>query len=245
MTHTKLETSMNQLTELDVVSRGQQANAQIDSAEQHIECMQMAQRQRWIDLGLALIYGKGLNPSKPDFGKWIVANGFHNRIQQHRSAAMEVARLLPRTVRECPTSITHPERILKWLKDTATERADDASADPVLKEMPAPKKKLVLEPRPGKRIAELAKRRETGGEGADIADRALKAYAKKYDCPIDDLIEAAKAAAPEAFFQFGPAQVTALVDLYAKQANTVESMLAYGFTREQIRNVFLKFSNSI
>lgn len=41
-----------------------------------------------------------------------------------------------------------------------------------------------------------------GGEGAE---KALKAYAKKYGCPIDDLIEAAKASAPETCFQFGTA----------------------------------------
>jgi hypothetical protein len=141
--------------------------------------------------------------------------------------------------------MTHPQHILKHIAGLATERADEASADPVLKDMPAPKKKLVLEPSTGKRVAKLAKRKESKGQGADIAARALDAYAKKYGCPIEELIEAAKTSAPEEYFQFGPAQVTALVDLYAKQQNTVEAMLAFGFTREHIRSVFQKFTDSI
>lgn len=235
----------NTIATLDIVARGQQANAEIDTAEQDIESRQIAQRQRWIDLGKALIYGKALSPHDLAFGKWVKENGFGNRSQESRGSAMAVAKLTPGIVTGVPVFITHPKAILKHISDNAAAWADEASADPVLKDMPAPKKKLVLEPAPGKRIAKLVKRTETKGEGADIAARALAAYAKKYGCPIEELIEAAKASAPEEYFQFGPAQVTALVDLYAKQTNTVEAMLAYGFTHEHIRNVFQKFTDSI
>ncbi len=74
------------------------------------------------------------HPHNIAFGKWVKEMGFDSRPQQHRHAAMEVSKLTPLTVSEVPISITHPQKILAFLKDTATERSDDASADPVLKE---------------------------------------------------------------------------------------------------------------
>lgn len=74
--------------------------------------------------------GKGITPHDLAFGKWVKEMGFDNRPQQHRHAAMELAKLTPHTVCGVPLSITHPQKILAFLKDTATEHSDDASADP-------------------------------------------------------------------------------------------------------------------
>lgn len=113
------------------------------------------------------------------------------------------------TIVQIPDGLTHPTSIRKWVEGEAAIAIDDElifAADPILKSTPKPRNRIVTDERTSERLAKLAMRSAGGGEGADIAQKALEAYARKYDCPLDDLIEAAKAGAPETFFQFGPAQ---------------------------------------
>lgn len=99
----------------------------------------LAQRGRWVALGLALIEGKRITPHDLAFGKWVKENGFDNRCRATRAAAMKVAALTRLSLKQVPVGITNPQMVLAHIAGIDIERSDDASADPVLKEMPAPK----------------------------------------------------------------------------------------------------------
>ncbi len=215
-----------------VVAKGQRAWTQIKATAEE-------QRILWLEIGNALAIGRHENTSDKNFGQWCKAHGFGDMGRRVRADALWFSANIS-TVHGVDTSITHPTHIRSAVREQSYEAALPADLQDI-----QPETVTVLNPSEGGRVAKLARRDKRGGEGSDIAKKHLAAIAKKHHTTVEELTEASKAAAPEIFFEFGPAQVKAVEDLYSSQRNTVTAMEAYGFSREEIKNVFLKFAATI
>ncbi len=214
-----------------VVAKGQRAWTQIKATAEE-------QRILWLEIGNALSVGKYQNPSNQAFGKWCKQTGFDMAAPVRSDAIWFAASY--NACKTAPPEISHPTTLRSWVREQEYEAALPADLQDI-----QPETVTVLNPSEGGRVAKLARRDKRGGEGSDIAKKHLAAIAKKHHTTVEELTEASKAAAPEIFFEFGPAQVKAVEDLYSSQRNTVTAMEAYGFSREEIKNVFLKFAATI
>jgi hypothetical protein len=232
---------MNTATVFDisagVVAKGQRAWTRIKATAEE-------QRVLWLEVGNALAVGRLKNQSDKLFGQWIKAYGFNDMGANTRASALWLSsnwELLNRDGRvEIPKEFTHPTNIRDWAREQEFTAALPADLQDI-----QPETVTVLNDSEGGRAAKTVLRSLSKGEGSDIAKKHLAALAKKHNTTVEELTNAAKAAAPEIFFQFGPAQVKAVEDLYSSQRNTVTAMEAYGFSREEIKNVFLKFASTI
>lgn len=226
---------MNTVTVFDisagVIAKGQRAWTKIKATAEE-------QRVLWLEIGNALAIGKFQNPSNQGFSKWCQAYGFGDMAAPVRSDAMWFSSY--NDCKTAPVSMSHPTNIRAWAREQDYEAALPEDLQDI-----HPEATVVLTEREGERIAKTILRSQSSGEGADIAKKQVAAFARKHSTTVEDLDKAAKAAAPEVSFQFGPAQVKAIEDLYSSQKNTVTAMEAYGFTREEIKNVFLKFASTI
>jgi hypothetical protein len=227
---------MNTATVFDisagVVAKGQKAWTRIKATAEE-------QRVLWLEVGNALSMGKYQNPSNQGFGRWCRAYGFADIHPRYRSAAMWLAANWE-AVQTISPNVTDPKELQAQVREQGFEAALPADLQDI-----QPEAVTVLGDSAGGRVAKLVRRHTGGGEGSAIAKKHLDAIAKKHNTTVEELTNAAKAAAPEIFFQFGPAQVKAVEDLYSSQRNTVTAMEAYGFSREEIKNVFLKFASTI
>jgi hypothetical protein len=214
-----------------VIAKGQKAWTKIKATTKE-------QRTLWKEIGNALAIGKQQNPSNQGFSKWCHTYGFGDILSGDRSDAMWFAS--NPTGNTIPEGMTHPKHIRQWVREQEYEAALPTDLQDI-----QPETVTVLNESEGRRAAKTILRANSKGEGADIAKRQVAALARKHDTTVEELTEAAKAAAPEVYFQFGPSQVQAIARLYESQRNTVTSMEAYGFTREEIKNVFLKFASTI
>jgi hypothetical protein len=225
------------------IRKGQQAWTQIKATTEE-------QRTLWLEVGVALMYGKQkenrtlLAPRKwQGYCDWVNKTFPELDTHNYAPAALWYAQDFPNDWEKLiPQGMADPVCIQRWFNE---KQEILENTDPVLRYAPAPEAKITIAASIGQRIAKLVHRAKSNDEGSPLAVKAITAYAKQHGVKEEELLEAAKAAAPEVYFQFGPAQVKALSDLYENQLNTVNAMKAYGFTREEIKNIFLKFTSTI
>jgi hypothetical protein len=195
------------------------------------------QREWWRIVGQALLVGRKLHKADQKFSQWCKEMGFGDMDRRIRADAMWFAQS-----GVCPTdtSISAPTEIRRWFN----EQQQTSSLPDDLKEVEVTKA-VELDQRSAEKVAKVANRAKSGGEGSDQAKRQLDAMAKKHGVTPEELETASAHSAPATYFQFSPAQVEALEEVRATVLAAIPELERDGLTREAIAAVFINVANSI
>lgn len=217
------------------IARGQRAWGRIKATAEE-------QRQLWFDVGLALLdlKDKANRPGKK-FSEAV--QGLFPGLDASNDvpAAIWFASEFRGAHEKLPVGMSHPKEIRRWWNE---QQATQALPED-LKDAPAPRTRTTLEPRVGKRIVALHHRKESKGEGADIAASALTAYAKRYGITEEELVEAAAYAAPDEFFRFAPQMQKSIDNFRNAQKESIAQMVAAGVPPAAVRAIYINLANSI
>lgn len=94
-------------------------------------------------------------------------------------------------------------------------------------------------------MVKTIQRAQSGGEGADIAQRHVEVLAKKHGVTVDQLAEAAKAGAPDTFYRFAPAVQIQLDAFRDELRQSISVMEADGISKDAIKHIFLHFAQTL
>ena len=138
------------------------------------------QRTLWLEVGVALMYGK-LAENRPGqkFSEW-VQGAFPGLDERDASDAVWCAENSV-TVTDSGCGLTHPSRIRRWFNEQQATKA----LPPELLTAPPPVPTASLPKESAVKVNKLAHRAATGDEGSAIADRMLKAFAKTHISGIE------------------------------------------------------------
>ena len=158
------------------IARGQRAWARIKATAEE-------QRTLWLEVGVALMYGKQKGNRKvgQKFSVW-VQEVFPGLNQDTAADAIWWASNSVMTT-EIPAGLSHPKNIRQWFNET--QAAAQVPAD--LAEEPAPAPSVVLEQRTAEKVSKLIHRSRSGDEGSAQAIRAVEAYAKQHGTTVEKL----------------------------------------------------------
>lgn len=256
---------MSNAAEVTVITPARRAAAVIRKGQRawtEIKATAEEQRTLWLEVGVALMYGKipenrpvvGHQPGRPDrptyqkFSAWVVEM-FPGLI--HRPTIVDAMWFgaFCTTVVQIPPGLTHPTSIRKWADNpTATvdlDAEEEASIPPELKATPAPTQDAKVDHDTGRLLSKMKNRRSYGGEGADMADRGIKAYAKKHGLTEEELLKAAANAAPDEFYLFPLPLQKQLKDFRDGLQASVDQMKASGISIDAIRSIYINLANSL
>ena len=181
------------------IRKGQQAWGRIKATAEE-------QRILWLEVGVALMYGK-LDTNRPKIGSdsrgrpkyqkfslW-VQELFPGLCSTTTTNTMWFAKNSTIMV-EIPVGLTHPTAIRDWMDNP--KRVVDLDAPEVWDKLPSdlqeitPTPAIQLPQRDAEKVAKVILRAQSGGEGSDIAARHLEGLAKKHGTTAPVLTEAAK-----------------------------------------------------
>lgn len=186
------------------ILQGQRAWTQIKATAEE-------QRTLWLEVGVALMYGKRKENRKggQKFSEWVqeMFPGLHERTARD---ALWMAEHFSEVTSALLADLTHPMNIRPWFNDQTTTAALPAELQSI-----APVSTPVLPQRDAERVSKVLLRAASGDEESETAKRHVEGLAKKHGLTVEALTEAAAAGAPDTLFAFDPAQVEALQDLRA------------------------------
>ncbi len=149
---------MNTLVEITAGQRAQVGIKKGQWAWSQIKAPTVERRFLWLEVGVALMYGRLANPSNQAFGKWCAEAGFDMAVRV-RSDAMWLSENSASVFQSLEdTTAAHPTAIRALYKD---QQAILKNSDPVLKEGPVPTKRVSVVTAIGRRVAALYHRRTT------------------------------------------------------------------------------------
>ena len=232
--NTVVEITADQTAQVGI-KKGQQAWSQIKATAEE-------QRVLWLEVGVALMYGK-IKENRADgqkFSEW-VQEKFAGLNKNDTADSIWYAENSP-SLGKIPAGKSNPQLIRQWFNE---QQAFLANTDPVLKEAPAPTAAVSLDKRVGERIVKLIHRKVSGDEGSDIAARALTAYAQQHGTSEAVLEAAAKAVAPDAYYRFAP-NVQQQIDNWRDSVRMdISAMERTGLPREAIRSLLINLAHSL
>jgi hypothetical protein len=233
---------MNTLVEITADQTAQAGIKKGQQAWSQIKATAAEQRVLWLEVGVALMYGKQ-KENRADgqkFSEWVQGKfpGLH---MAHAADVLWFAEN-SNSVLEIPEHLSHPQSIRQWHRD---QQAILENADPVLKEGPAPAARVSLDKSIGKRVAALYHRSKTNDEGSPIAIKHLTAYAKQHGVTEEELIVAAQESAPDAYYRFSPSAQQQIDHWRSSVRLDISAMERTGLPREAIRSLLINLAHSL
>ena len=213
-----------------IIRKGQCAWTQIKATAEE-------QRTLWLEVGVALMYGRQQNPSNQAFGRWCEERGF-DMDAPVRSDAIWWAEAAASY--DGPKTLTHPTALRK-----AHREQQATQALPVLLQEIAPTSTPVLTQRDAERVAKTIHRAASGDEGAETALRHLGALAKKHGMTVEGLTDSAKTGAPDIYFRFAPQLQGSIDQFRLTMEATVTQMEQQGVSRDAIKHILINIAHSI
>jgi hypothetical protein len=220
------------------IKKGQRAWSQIKATAEE-------QRVLWLEVGVALMYGK-IKENRADgqkFSEWVQEKFEGLDTHDYAPAALWYANEFPKDSEKLiPTGMADPVCIRRWFNEQQTTLAN---TDPVLRDAPAPTSKITLDKSIGKRVASLYHRSKTNDEGSPIAAKHLTAYAKQHGVTEEELKVAAQESAPDAYYRFSPSAQQQIDHWRDSVRLDISAMERTGLPREAIRSLLINLAHSL
>lgn len=185
------------------IRKGQQAWGRIKATAEE-------QRILWLEVGVALMYGK-LKENRADgqkFSEW-VSEKFPGLSARYASAALWCSDNSAYYA-ESLEGVSDPIEAQRLIGEHQATKALPSDLQDI-----TPTPAVVLSQRDAERVAKVVLRASSGDEGAAIASRHLDGLAKKHGTTEEGLKEAAKVGAPDTYFRFSPTVQLQLDDFRA------------------------------
>lgn len=216
------------------IRRGQQAWTEIKKTAEE-------QRTLWLEVGVALMYGKQANPSNQAFGKWCVEAGFGDIDRRVRADAMWLAENSADVQGLDNAGLSHPTAIRAH--HGAAQATQALPED--LKAAPPPTHTTVLPQATAAKVNKLHHRSTTNDEGSDIAARMVRSFAKAHGLDVDQLLEAAALGDPDGRHRFSP-PLQQSIDLWRDRIRSDATAMAQGgMSLAVIRHLLINLANSL
>jgi len=199
------------------------------------------QRTLWLEVGVALMYGKIKENRKAGqkFSEW-VQEMFPGLSDKTASDAIWWATNSGVTP-EIPEGLSHPENIRKWFN----EQAATQTLPTELQETPAPEPTVVLPKATAVKVNKLVHRSTTDDEGSETAARHLKAFARQHGVDLDALVKAAAEGDPDGHHRFDPPIQQSIDTWRTNMQAGVAAMERTGLSREAIKHLLINLANSL
>ena len=202
------------------------------------------QRTLWLEVGVALMYGKIKENRKAGqkFSEW-VQEMFPGLTDRHDIAdALWCAENCVTVTQTAETAhLTHPSRIRRACVEAITTQALPTE----LQETPAPEPTVVLPRATAVKVNKLVHRSTTNDEGSETAARHLRAFARQHGVDLDALVKAAAEGDPDGHHRFSPPVQTAIDTWRARVHADVSVMERTGLSREAIKHLLINLANSL
>ena len=216
------------------IRRGQRAWTEIKKTAEE-------QRTLWLEVGVALMYGKlKENRDGLKFSEWCNQKFPGIDTKNDVPAALWFASDFP-SGKEIPAGMSSPQHIRQWFNEQQDIEASPIDG-PEIAVAPAPKFAAL---RDATKFIKLDQRAESGDEGADTADRMRRAVAKAHDTTVEDLRKEAARVDPDSAYRFSPSLQLSIDRMRDSLRNTASSMEASGISRDAIRDLFIQFANTL
>jgi hypothetical protein len=229
---------MNAVTVIDisagVIAKGQRAWTKIKATAEE-------QRVLWLEVGTALMAGKiKENRAKGQlFSEW-VQERFPGLHMAHAADVLWFAEN-SNSVLEIPEHLSHPQIIRQWSREQQVTAGLPSDA-PEVTIVSTPK---FATHRDAVKFIKVDQRAESGGEGADTAKRHRKLMAMAKDTTVEALRKEASATAPYEAYRFNPTAQKAIDSMRSNLRGSAAAMERDGLTKDQIKDIFLQFANSL
>lgn len=222
---------------------GHRAGASIRTGQQawsQIRATVDEQRTLWLEVGVALMYGKQKNnrAAGQKFSDW-VQEMFPGLDMRDASDAQWFAENSDTVTDSC--TLSHPRRIREAHNEQQSTAALPADA-PEVSTVSAPK---FASKRDAESFIKLDQRAESKDEGSETATRMRKAVAAKHGTTVEDLRKEASATAPDEFYRFTPTALKAIDAIRLNLRGSAAAMELSGIPKEAIRDIFFQFTNSL
>lgn len=230
---------MNAVTVIDisagVIAKGQRAWTKIKATAEE-------QRVLWLEVGTALMAGKiKENRAKGQlFSEWVQEKGFDMGVKT-RADAIWLAENFAAATKNVEPGLTHPQRIRAAYEELQA-LAGLPSDTPEVTIVSTPK---FATKRDAVKFIKVDQRADAGGEGSDIAKRHREAMAKAKDTTVEALRKEASATAPDEAYRFNPTAQKAIDSMRSNLRGSAAAMERDGLTKDQIKDIFLQFANSL
>ena len=230
---------MNTATVFDisagVVAKGQRAWTKIKATAEE-------QRVLWLEVGTALMAGKiKENRAKGQlFSEW-VQEKFPGLGKDNTSSAIWFASEFSGLPKNIPADKYSPDEIRRWFNEQQAPANLPSDAPEVTIES-APK---FATHRDAVKFIKVDQRAETDDEGSAIAKRHRAAIAKSKDTTVEALRKEASATAPDEAYRFNPTAQKAIDSMRSNLRGSAAAMERDGLTKDQIKDIFLQFANSL
>lgn len=230
---------MNAVTVIDisagVIAKGQRAWTKIKATAEE-------QRVLWLEVGTALMAGKIKENRRhgQKFSEW-VQEKFPGLGKDNTSSAVWFASEFSGLPKNIPADKYSPDEIRRWFNEQQAT-ADLPSDTPEVTIVSIPK---FATKRDAVKFIKVDQRADAGGEGSDIAKRHRAATAKARDTTVEALRKEASATAPDEAYRFNPTAQKAIDSMRSNLRGSAAAMERDGLTKDQIKDIFLQFANSL
>jgi hypothetical protein len=207
------------------------------------------QRTLWLEVGVALMYGK-LKENRPvvardqrglpryqKFSDW-VADVFPELKPRYVSAALWVAENSAYYA-ENLGGVSDPIEAQRMAGGVALDLPSD------LKEAAPPVKTAALPTGTAVKVNKLHHRSTSGDEGSDIARRHLKVFADQHGLDLEALLRAAAEGDPDGRHRFSPPMQSSIDQWRDRIRKDTSEMVRGGLSIEAIKHLLINLANSL
>ena len=210
-------------------------------AWKEIKATAAEQRTLWLEVGVALMYGKIKENRKAGqkFSEW-VQEIFPGLPERSVPDAIWFASN-SETLSEIPAGVADPICIKRWFNEQEAIQALPTD----LQETPAPEPTVVLPKATAVKVNKLVHRSTTDDEGSETAARHLKAFARQHGIDLDALVKAAAEGDPDGYHRFDPPIQQSIDTWRTNMQAGVAAMERTGLSREAIKHLLINLANSL